>query len=66
MPTKRKPIPLKPCPFCGGPANVAELKGRLFAEGVDHFYVICTKCGTQSRIMRRRQDAVIRWNRRKT
>lgn len=60
MTTKRKKIDLKPCPFCGGVPEVTDLDG--FGGGF--FAIECTKCGVSTRWMRRRQDAVIRWNRR--
>ena len=51
-------IDLKPCPFCGGPA---EFEGN---EGIDH-YVICTKCSASSGVSRKSfKQAARDWNRR--
>ena len=37
-----KPEELKPCPFCGGPADYG--RGGRYAY---NYYVICQKCGAQ-------------------
>lgn len=33
---------LKPCPFCGGKAEIR--KGNNYGDP-PHFYVVCTQCG---------------------
>lgn len=37
---------LKPCPFCGGCAELRESREEMpFSEECNRFYVICKKCG---------------------
>lgn len=37
--------PLKPCPFCGGPAN---LQRHRIAEDAEVAFVHCLRCGTST------------------
>ena len=47
---------LKPCPFCGGTANIA--KGRI------EFWAYCPNCGARTEFYETEQEAVVAWNRR--
>lgn len=38
-----EPVLLKPCPFCGGSANIIYASGHLWPNKVQ-----CTKCGAMS------------------
>lgn len=52
-------IELKPCPFCGAPAEIRETSGH-------DYFVKCTGCGARTRNHQENQNgAVERWNRRK-
>ena len=48
---------LKPCPFCGAPAQIKELSGRYAVE--------CTKTCVGTRIVVDKDKAIEVWNRRK-
>ena len=48
---------LKPCPFCGGKAEIASLS--KIAIGV-----FCNKCSAEIGIYRTKQEAIEAWNRR--
>ena len=50
-------IKLKPCPFCGGKANMS----LIFRAG---FKVECTVCGCKTTLFNRNGDAINVWNRR--
>ena len=54
---------LKPCPFCGGEAEV-----KRHAEISTAYYVACTNCPVDVGRMWywKRQDAINAWNRRTT
>ena len=47
---------LKPCPFCGGKA---EIKGSAFC------WVQCKSCGAETKGTKKRANAIAEWNRRK-
>ena len=49
---------LKPCPFCGGKA---ELSYRYLFEC---FWVVCEQCGTESAAFGTEDGAIEAWNRR--
>ena len=57
---ERKPE-LKPCPFCGGEAEVA--KGFLYGK-VTGYSAYCKKCGCESKVFATKQNAENFWNRR--
>lgn len=52
---------LKPCPFCGGHANL--LKGNEFSN--EYWHVVCGRCLTETRKVNSPDDAIRLWNRRK-
>lgn len=45
---------LKPCPFCGGTANIA--KGQI------EFWVYCPHCGARTEFYETEQEAADSWN----
>lgn len=51
---------LKPCPFCGGQANISW--GNVYKV----FYVFCTKCKARHPNRLTRELAIECWNRRAT
>lgn len=65
--TELKPRPfLKPCPFCGGDAEISQ--GRF--DGKDTSYVMCRKCAAQGEFFfvspkySSNERAILAWNRR--
>lgn len=53
---------LKPCPFCGGEA---EIEKDMFGKWhIDVFFVKCKNCGVQTKKERYKADAIYKWNRR--
>ena len=52
---------LKPCPFCGGKAEVVPYS--VYGK-VKSYFVQCLKCGCQSRDYTSKQNAEKSWNRR--
>lgn len=50
---------LKPCPFCGGKANIDCGNGIY-----EVYYVFCKKCKTRHPNRLTREDAIKFWNRR--
>lgn len=42
-------IKLKPCPFCGGEAEIKRRVG--FGFGIELAYVECTSCGAQTKMI---------------
>ena len=48
-------IELKPCPFCGGKAEMM---------GITFVYVKCLKCGVETMGFREEDEAAGAWNRR--
>lgn len=53
---------LKPCPFCGGEA---EIRGEKYYKPMVRRNVICTKCYSNSGWYKTEQEAIEMWNRRK-
>lgn len=51
---------LKPCPFCGGEANIAELIGAMDLYPT----VQCSVCNSNSGLCMTVKDAIETWNRR--
>lgn len=49
-------IELKPCPFCGGEAQVLNV--------VHHYMVCCTKCYGMVGLFDKERSAIKAWNRR--
>jgi len=53
-------VKLKPCPFCGGKAELVDC-----GIGPDRYFVRCQKCDTvQGGLWMQKQTAIKRWNRR--
>ena len=50
---------LKPCPFCGGKAEMQTLYAPLH-----EYFVKCRKCGIEQKLYKSRRTATIAWNRR--
>lgn len=63
---------LKPCPFCGGQAQIRYLGYDCGPDGyMSNIYmgsklgfVLCSKCGASTRKMARVSGATEKWNRR--
>ena len=55
-------IELKPCPFCGGEAELKEY--RLTAKADSRHVVYCQKCGVITRFYESPEAAAEAWNRR--
>ena len=59
---------LKPCPFCGGEAQVKMFitrRVRLFKEvSAKYKYIECKVCGCRTPLELEEQDAIDKWNRR--
>lgn len=53
---------LKPCPFCGGRAEIKSLIHEILLVYVVR--VICDNCGAQAREFKTREMAAEAWNRR--
>ena len=54
---------LKPCPFCGGEAEIVFQPATMFT--FDVYYVCCKGCGVSTvRSARKRYQAADMWNRR--
>ena len=51
---------LKPCPFCGGYANL--LRGNEFSN--DYWRVVCGRCLAETRKVNSPDDAIELWNKR--
>lgn len=52
-------IKLKPCPFCGGKADI--LGENKYLPGT---IVHCTECQVETPMYKNREDAIKAWNRR--
>ena len=50
---------LKPCPFCGGEADIRE--PNIFYWGK---VIVCEKCGVQMPPSKNNKEAIAAWNRR--
>lgn len=61
-------IELKPCPFCGGEAELAHLKKhRHKVLGIYcPVYIRCKGCGSTSPVKVTVEEAIEQWNRRAT
>ena len=60
---KLKP-PLKPCPFCGGEAEVVHVK-MLYVPKFHEFRVACSKClGQIAKTEKTKEKAIAKWNKR--
>ena len=56
---------LKPCPFCGGSAEI-ETDWDLTCDGYEPigYYVVCDECMNQTATYKDEEDAIEAWNRR--
>lgn len=61
MKVLRMKTELKPCPFCGGKAEVVPYS--VYGK-VKSYFVNCLKCGCQIRDYTSKQNAEKAWNRR--
>lgn len=52
------PEELKPCPFCGGKAEL------ILIKGMDEKYIKCTNCGVSTLLSIERKTVIREWNRR--
>ncbi|MBQ6969820.1 MAG: Lar family restriction alleviation protein [Synergistaceae bacterium] len=53
-------VELKPCPFCGGEAILAQ---QEYSLGY-HFLVCCSQCGFEQHVYTSQAEAVADWNKR--
>lgn len=53
---------LKPCPFCGGQAELIETMGSQAAAFSPYFRVTCTDCGIHQDQWDERKLAISAWN----
>lgn len=54
---------LKPCPFCGSPAEL-EYKHKDFPDGDNWLHIVCTECGESTGWYLNAESAREAWNRR--
>lgn len=57
--TKNKTIELKPCPFCGGEAEVDYYYDDYFS-----FRIYCKECGIEAFSDVSRDEVIKKWNKR--
>lgn len=58
---------LKPCPFCGGEANICSYRTYVNSSLVRKYYVSCKVCGIElptCQSSENKSDAINNWNRR--
>ena len=55
---------IKPCPFCGGKAEIKSYTMRKFTKCITAYYVKCTVCRNQSALELSIKDTAEKWNRR--
>ena len=55
-------IKLKPCPFCGGEAEMFSWQAHINDEY--HLNLVCTTCGAGFQDVSSKEDALKAWNRR--
>ena len=56
---------LKPCPFCGGEANLVKRKFKTgFYPSGGTYYVNCKVCCITTQPRRKAEDVIELWNRR--
>ena len=58
---------VKPCPFCGGDAEVVRLRGYILCPSASHspmYYVACTECGCRTGPDTSVKDIIEIWNKR--
>lgn len=57
---------LKPCPFCGGNANLIKNKDfdMRFYCVIPYYFVMCSQCRAQSNKLETDKEAIEAWNKR--
>ncbi len=57
---------LKPCPYCGGKAELYKTEWELGKRGVPNhpYWIICTKCGVNTQPTGTKRAVIKCWNRR--
>jgi Lar family restriction alleviation protein len=59
-----KPLELKPCPFCGGPADRCTSDHLVNLAGIISHKVMCADCGIGTQWREEKTRAINEWNRR--
>ena len=65
LPVVRVPVALRPCPFCGGIAELCLVGENIDGFGMNAYSVACTSCCSVGKPFDNSQDAVAFWNTRK-
>lgn len=52
---------LKPCPFCGGKADIRDF---TIIDSDPEIDIFCTNCGGQTFVYKTKAEAIEAWNRR--
>ena len=57
---------LKPCPFCGGKAELYKVEWKMDKRGVPSrpYWIFCTECNIATPSVGTKRAAIKRWNRR--
>lgn len=55
---------LKPCPFCGGDADISDSSGLIGCGMNLEYYVVCEECLAKGEEFGNPKDAIEAWNRR--
>lgn len=60
----KKLVELKPCPFCGGVAELYEHKTFINPLALSGFYIKCQGCKVTTAYYKTAKEAIKKWNRR--